>query len=453
MSDEFEGGCAHDKGKYDSSLVEDPIDIIDKIPVMANTVQPIWLSVEVPTALPAGKYSGTISMSAIKKYDLKITVNVLNHILPPASKWKYDLDLWQYPAPIAQMHNVPLWSKAHFDLIKPYYKALAKAGQKAITANIIEQPWGDGHVYFKDPTLIKWIKKKDSTWFYDFSLFDKYISFVMSCGINKRINCYSMITWDLSFIYFDEATGKNISVKVDPVTAQYSNFWAPMLQQFTKHLKQKGWFNITAIAMDERPIESMNAVIALLKNIDANWKVSLATDNFHPEIQKDIFDLSIASYLKIDDSVLTERKAVNKPTTFYTACKENHPGPYTFSPPAENTWLAWHAAFKGYTGYLFWAYNTWPPNPLQDARYSHYPSGTFFEFYPGPRSSIRFEKLIEGIQDFEKIRLLKEEFIKEGKLDNLNELNKILSGFEIRALDSISAGSLVEKGKEFLNKF
>ena len=205
--------------------------------------------------------------------------------------------------------------------------------------------------------------------------------------------------------------------------------------------------------MDERPIESMQAVIALLKSIDPNWKIALATDKFHPEIQKDIFDLSIASYLKIEDSVLQERKAASKPTTFYTACNENHPGPYTFSPPAENAWLAWHAAYKGYTGYLFWAFNTWPANPLQDARYGHYPSGTCFEFYPGPRTSIRFEKLIEGIQDFEKISILKKSFIKERRLDNLNELNKILAEFEIPNLDSVSAADMVEMGKKFLNKF
>ena len=48
----------------DSSLVEDPIDIIDKLPVQANTVQPIWLSVKVPADIPAGKYTGTVIVNA-----------------------------------------------------------------------------------------------------------------------------------------------------------------------------------------------------------------------------------------------------------------------------------------------------------------------------------------------------------------------------------------------------
>ena len=125
--------------------------------------------------------------------------------MPPAAEWKYDLDLWQSAASIAKVHDVPLWSDEHFDLMIPYFKILADAGQKPITANIIDQPWGKGHVYHDDPTLIYWTKKKDGSWSYDYNLFDRYISTLMNCGINQRINCYTMVTWDLSFIYFDEA--------------------------------------------------------------------------------------------------------------------------------------------------------------------------------------------------------------------------------------------------------
>jgi len=73
-------------------------------------VQPVWLSIRVPADIPAGKYEGTVIINAGKKHKLKITLNVLDHVLPPPSQWKYDLDLWQYPAPIARIHDVPLWS-------------------------------------------------------------------------------------------------------------------------------------------------------------------------------------------------------------------------------------------------------------------------------------------------------------------------------------------------------
>ena len=454
MSDEFTDGCSHGpQTKYDSSLVEDPIDIIDHIPVEANTVRPVWLSISVPGNIPAGKYSGTITIDAVQKFDLYISLTVLDHILPPPSGWKYDFDIWQYPAPVARIHNVPLWSDEHFKLMRGYFTYLASAGQKVITANIIEQPWGLDHVHFDDPTLIKWVKKKNGKWEYDFTLFDKYISFVMSCGITQRINCYSMITWDLSFIYFDEGSGKNKTIKLKPGSDEYRQFWLPMLKKFTTYLKQRGWFSKTAIAMDERPVESMQAIIALLKEVDPAWKVALAGDSYHPEIAGDIFDYCLASYLDFDPAVLKKRKTQGKPTTYYTACPEEYPNGHTFSPPAENVWIAWHAAQKGLTGYLWWAFNTWVSNPLLDARWRRYPAGDLFQFYPGPRTSIRFEKLIEGIQDFEKVRILKEKFLKEKNIANLKKLDDVIGIFQLDKLKTIPAAEMVNQAKTVLNSF
>jgi len=453
MSDDYGEGCAdRDLTMDDSLLVSDPIDIVDHLGVEANTVQPVWLSIQIPGDIPAGRYSGEIIIKADKDFPLEISLNILPHILPPPDQWEFDLDLWQYAAPIARIHNVELWSDEHFSLMRPYFVALANAGQKVITANIIEQPWGLTHVHFDDPSLIKWTRKSDGKWEYDFSLFDRYISFVMDCGITERINCYSMVTWDLGFIYFDEAAGRNVSVELRPGSSEYIAYWSGMIEVFTSHLKSKGWFSKTAIAMDERPIESMQSVIGLLRRIDPEWKIALAGDSYHPEIEEDIYDYCLASYLNFDDSVLIQRKALGKPSTFYTACNEKYPAGYTFSPPAENAWMGWHAAAKGYTGYLFWAYNTWVKNPLLDARWRRYPSGTLFQFYPGPRTSIRFEKLIEGIQAFEKIRILRAHYAEQDCNDKLKELDIALSIFELENLDHISAAEMIEEAGAVLNQ-
>jgi hypothetical protein len=225
-----------------------------------------------------------------------------------------------------------------------------------------------------------------------------------------------------------------------------------MIEQFTAHLKQKGWFSKTAIAVDERPVESMQAIIRLLKSVDPAWRVALAGDTYHPEIEEDIYDYCLASYLDFGEEVLKKRKAAGKPTTFYTACVEEYPNSYTASPPAENTWLAWYAAVKGLTGYLFWAYNTWVTDPLHDSRWRRYPAGELFQFYPGPRTSIRFEKLREGIQDFEKIRILREKFTSSGKTKTLQQLNDALAAFQLNKLKTIPAADILEQGKKVLTR-
>ncbi len=451
ITDEFAAGCGYRKpADFDSSLAEDAIDIISHIPVKANTVQPIWLSIKVPQGAAAGNYKGSISVKADKTYTLHYTVKVIDRTLPSPGKWTFDLDLWQHPAAIARVHGVPLWSDKHFELMKPYYTLLAGAGQKNITASIMDEPWG--HQTFDDfPGLIKWTKRRDGSWIYDYSLFDKYISFVMSCGINKRINCYTMVAWALSFRYFDETAGKDTTLKAPIGSAEYTVHWTSMLKDFTKHLKSKGWFDITTIAMDERPMKDMQVVIALLKSIDAGWKIALA-GNYHPEIEKDMFDYCLASNQQFDEAILKERIAKGKPSTYYTCCVEPYPNGFTFSPPAEHVWIGWYAAAKGFTGYLRWAYNSWVADPLRDSRFRSWPAGDTYQVYPGPRTSIRFEKLIEGIQDFEKIKLMQKMFTAKGDTQSLKKLDEVLQQFSIEKLKTIPAEAMVQRAKMILNE-
>lgn len=452
ITDEFKDGCGYRKPQdFDSSLVADPINEMALSAVQKkNTVQPLWVSINVPSNIPAGNYTGTIAVKADKYYRLQLTIQVLDKTLPPPAQWKFNLDFWQHPAAIARVHNVKLWSDAHFAAMKKYYTMLANAGQKNITASIVNEPWG--HQTYDDyPGLVKWIKMKDGNWMYDYSLFDKYISFVMSCGINQRINCYSMVPWKIAFQYYDEQIGKDTAFTGKIGSDEYNVFWSSMLKDFTKHLKQKGWFSITAIAMDERPMEAMQAVIKLLKEIDNGWKIALAGD-YHADIEKDVFDYCIASRLDFPNDVLQQRSKQGKLSTWYTCCTEKYPNGFTFSPPAEHVWIGWYTAAKNMNGYLRWAYNSWTKNPLQDSRFTAWPAGDTYQVYPGPITSIRFEKLIEGIQDFEKINVLKEQYKKAGQQNKLSELEAVLAKFDIEKLSTQSAEEMVMDAKNVLNK-
>ncbi len=450
-TDAFGKGCgARKTTDFDSSLVADVVDTTAFMAVASNTAQPVWVSITIPQNAASGKYTGTVTVQADQTFQLPISVKVLDHVLPSPSEWQFDLDLWQHPAAIARVHNVPLWSAEHYRLMKPYYTMLASAGQKNITTSIIHEPWN--HQTYDDfPSLIKWTKRKDGGWVYDYTLFDQYVSFVMSCGINQRINCYSMVPWKMSFQYFDEASGKDTFVVAKTGSPEYNAHWGRMLKDFTRHLKQKGWFGKTAIAMDERPMKDMQAVITLLKSIDKNWKITLAGD-YHAEIEKDIYEYCVASKWQLESEVLQRRKAQQKPTTYYTCCVEAYPNGFTFSPPAEHVWIGWYAAAKGFTGYLRWAYNSWVADPLQDSRFRTWPAGDTYQVYPGPRTSIRFEKLIEGIQDFEKIRILRQKFTQANNKTKLDALNQLLAVYEIQALANTPAAEMVKTTKAALNE-
>ncbi|GEO02914.1 hypothetical protein AAE02nite_05780 [Adhaeribacter aerolatus] len=434
------------------SLEADVIDNAKASPIAANTTQPVWLSISIPADAPAGVYKGAVRVIEGKNEilgNLDYSVEVINRTLPAPKQWQYHLDLWQNPDAIARMHQVEKWSDDHLKVMKPYMESLANAGQKVITTTLIHDPW-NSQTYDVYSSMIKWTRKKNGSWSYDYTIFDKWVSYMMALGIDRVIECYSMIPWNLKFYYYDEALGKETVLVAEPGTPEYNAHWQPMLADFAKHLKKKGWFNKTTIAMDERPMVAMQKAIAVIKGADKDFKISLA-GNYHPEIEKDLFDYCVASNQKIDEKTMQARKKAGSITTFYTCCAEGFPNTFTFSPLAESAWLAWHAANKGYDGYLRWAFNSWPQNPLQDSRFGKWSSGDTYFIYPQNRSSIRFERLIEGIEDFEKIRILKEEFKRKDQPKKLQQLDTILAGFEIDALKTQPAGPMLTQAQQVLN--
>jgi hypothetical protein len=443
-------GCGIDTtAAAHKELVADGIDYVAQKDVSAFTTQPVWITVAVPRNAIPGNYAGVLYVNANgKTHTLNYKVQVKQFTLLPPTQWAFHLDLWQNPYAVARMYNVKEWSKEHFDKMRPYMQMLANAGQKTITVSMIYDPWR-GQTFDIYRSMIKWTKMKDGNWAYDYSIFDQWVSFMQSLGINKLINCYTMVPWNNKFYYFDEVLQRDTLLIAKTGTPEYEAHWRPMLAAFVQHLKQKGWYNKTAIAMDERPLEDMQKVISLVRSVDKDIKISLA-GSYHNEISNDVYDYCIASAEKFDSGVLRKRIDAGLPTTYYTYCYEGRPNTFTFSPPAESAWLGWYAANKQFNGYLRWAYNCWPRNPMQDSRFSTWSAGDTYFVYPGG-SSIRFERLIEGIQDYEKIRLLKAMYKDQpAKLQPLLDVIKI---FETEALQAQPAAEQLQKAKAVLNAY
>lgn len=458
MTDELNkdkrGTCGYrpDHTLFDSSVVADVIDLNATQVLNARETRPLWVTVQVPRQLKPGVYRGQIRFASPDKKiaPLSIELKVVNRELPAPKDWAFRLDLWQNPYAVARYHQVPVWSKEHFDAMRPVMEILANAGQKIITASIMHKPWGgQTEDYFE--SMVMRIKTLDGRWVYDYAVFDKWVEFMMSVGIDQQINCYTMIPWDLSFRYFDQATNSMQAVKAGVGTPEYVDYWQPFLIDFARHLKTKGWFDITMIAMDERPKEAMRKAIRIIREADPAYKIALA-GNYHEEIEADIDDYCVASGQFFPENVLRERRNKGMSSTYYTCCSEAYPNTFTFSPPAEAAWLGWYAAAKDFDGYLRWAYNSWTIDPLRDSRFRAFGGGDCYLVYPAGRSSIRMERLIEGIQAYEKVRILKEKYAKEKNAYKLKVLDDLLKDFEIGRLASEPAATMVNKARTALNK-
>lgn len=447
-------GQRQDKSEWGEVLVADVLDLKESMNIPAGRKQPVWMTVNVPSNAKPGKYRGklTVSSSNAKSRSLPVELIVSDHILPPDSDWTFHLDLWQNPYSVARYENVPLWSDAHFEAMRPVMKMLAEAGQKSVTTTIMNRPW-NGQTEDAFGSMVTKIRRIDGTWLYDYTIFDRWVEFMFSLGIDKQINCYSMIPWALEFDYYDQATSSNTTIQATPGSQEYNEYWGSFIADFARHLKSKGWFEKTMIAMDERPMESMQAVLSLIRNIEPGFKISLA-GNYHEPINYEIADFSegFAPKKEFPESAKAKRKELGLTTTIYTCCAEAHPNMFVISDPDEAAWLGWFAQAEGYDGYLRWAYNSWTLDPLTDTRFRTWPAGDCFVVYPGGRGSVRFSKLVEGIQDFEKVRILRAQWQKEGNEAKLAQLTEVLKPFTSDKILEEGPAKALAAAKSFLDK-
>ncbi len=453
IADDF-GGCGkRTKTQENAHLVADCFEEAHSITMDEKTTRGIWFNIDIPEETHGGIYKSDVTVKSDGKdiKTLSLTVHVMNRILPGPDEWKYHLDLWQNPYAVSRIHNVELWSDHHFEKMKPLYEMLAGVGQKCITTSILHTPWG-GQTYDPFGSMIKRTLNTDGTWNFDYSIFDEWVEFMMDLGIKKQINCYSLIPWGNQLWYYDEITRQDTFIVATASSPEFTNYWKPFLIDFSQHLKSKGWYDITTIAMDERPMKDMQKAIKLIAEY-SGLKVTSAA-NYNPGLSGEIYDLSIGSGHILPKKVLEQRKSNRQITTYYVCCVEPYPNNFTFSPPSEGVWQGWFTYAKNLDGFLRWAYNSWVEDPMQDTRFRQWSSGDTFFVYPGAKSSIRFEKLREGIQDYEKLAIVVEELRKLNTPEaskKLVQINSLLTEFEIESIRNKGTEPLILRAKNLLN--
>ena len=448
ITDDFTS-CGNNSMAYPTWLVADVIDQDKPHAVPAMETRPVWCTIEVPRDIEAGEYTTALEVvdeSGNVVKSLALNVNVDSHSLPTVAEQKFHLDFWQQPYAVSRYYGVERWSDEHFEALRPYLAALGRAGQRVVTAILFYEPWGEQTHDLFDP-MVQTTKKSNGTWEYDYTVFDKYVELCAEYGITKQINCFSMLPWDMSFRYFDEASNSYKNLTTTYSSTEYRDLWTSFLTAFKAHLQQKGWFEKTNIAVDERGEAAMLKAYEIANTL--GFKMALA-GNYHSSLCDILHDkcVQLGQEHHITAAQLADRKAKNRVTTFYTSCANSEPNIYTNSYPAEAAYLPIYAAKMNLDGYLHWSWMNWDEDPLTDSRYRKFGSGDTYCYYPGNRSSVRFERLIEGIHQYEKIQILREEY--SDNADMLYKLNALLGRFT-GSVAGENCAALVDDLEDFLN--
>ncbi|HYC29339.1 MAG TPA: glycoside hydrolase domain-containing protein [Chitinophagaceae bacterium] len=388
-------------------LMPDRFEAFDRFDLPGRTLRPVWVSLDIPGTAEAGTYNGTIEVRSEKQFStLNISIHVQQQLLPEPALWKHRLDLWQNPWVVAWENNITPWSDDHKSLLKKHLKLYADAGGTFITTYAVHSPWADNS-YMIEGGMIEWIKQGNGKWKFDYKIFDEYVELCMSVGINEAITIYSPVPWGSRFRYMDEQTGNYVYESWPPESKAFEEHWNIFLTDLKKHLEQKGWFNKTYLGINENEMSQTLAAINMVKKHSPKWKITYAGD-WHANLDPLLDDYCFLYGKEPDVNAVKQRTAKGKTTTWYVCCNPAVPNNFVFSPPVEGRWQGWYSAAHGYSGFLRWAYDAWPADAMRDARHVFWPSGDSYLVYPGGNSCIRFEKMREGIVDYEKISILKE---------------------------------------------
>ena len=389
----------------------DMLDTLSRYDMPARTARPVWVTIDVPRDAAAGTYrtSVTVTYNGRGKQVLPLELEVVDHVLPTPDKWDYHLDLWQHPAAVARAQGLEVWSDEHFEAMEPVMKRLADAGQKVVTATLNKDPWNH-QCYDAYESMIRWTKHKDGSWSYDYAVFDRWVQFMLDLGIDREVNCYSMVPWNCELEYYDEAKEQMVTVKAEPGTPIFPKIWTPFLKDFKAHLEDKGWLEFTNIAMDERSPEAMQAAADVLMACAPEMGFALADNHASYKKFTMMRDVCVAMRQStVSQEDIDMRREKGHYTTFYICCSPSFPNTFSTSQPYEAEIMGWYNVAHDYDGMLRWAYNSWAADPQYDSRYGGWTSGDTYFVYPYNRSSVRFERLRDGIEVAEMVRQLRRE--------------------------------------------
>jgi len=428
-------------------LVPDLLDPVSRFDVPASTTRPLWITVDIPRMTKPGTFSGTLQLKADNglAWPLQLNLEVQGGTVPQPANWNCRVDFWQNPWAVAHQHRVIPWSEAHLAILRQHLRVLADMGQTYVSTYITHSPWKDD-TYVADGTMVEWIREADGSFTFDYRIFDTYVELAMSSGINDAISCFTMVPWEDRVRYLDKASGEYRWVKWATNSPEYEKFWRLLLKDLRQHLVQRKWFSKTYLEVNERSLEDTLRAVKVARADSPDWKVTYA-GNYHPELENVIDDLCTLIANETPASQIATRRERRQTNTFYVCCTPAFPNNFPFSPPAENVWMGWHAAAMGFDGFLRWAWDNWPEDPMRDARHVRFPAGDTFLVYPGPRYSIRLERLREGFVDFEKLHITKRQLAgskSEEARRVAAELDRALAAFSWDHVKSTNASTVVQ---------
>lgn len=360
--------------------------------------QPFLVKVFIPRNAKPGLYSGKIFIVTEEgNISIPLRLKVFPATLP--DRLPIFVTNWFNTRAIATFHNIPEWSEDFWKILRLYAKEMRRGHQ-----NVVLTPL----------SLINIWREEDGKLTFDFSEFDRWVELFLAEGFERlelsHLGGRTTGEWECPTFTLpprsaiDRATGQTIEVPLEE-----------FLPQLQRHLQEKGWLDRTLMHIGDEPI---------MVNV-ASWREqSTFAHRYAPKLKRidaiHVPATELAGYLEVfvpqlnylvewlDTYKEIQRKGLE--LWFYTAWVPQ--GKFLNRlldyPLIKSRLLPWCGFLYGVTGWLHWGLNFWT-SELKDMGFA---PGDNWILYPGkfgPRSSLRWEAMRDGFEDFALLSMLPRE--------------------------------------------
>ncbi len=398
----------------------------------ANKTQSLWVTLGIPADAQAGEYRAQIVVKEGRSEVARapFTLRILRAVVPPKQTLKVTNWFYLSDRQLRGFYGVKQLSEDWWTLLGNTGRVLADHHQNMIVTPLTG-------FYFSKLALIG-ARPGAAGLEYDFSNFDRWVDTFQKAGVIGYIEGSHVLRREddpddpapLKVDVFILENGKAVLEGLPPDDPQAVEGLRSMLAALYQHLKDKGWLDIyyqhILDEVDDREMATYQKYAAL---VHAAMPGVRTMDAVHARRNLDLYEKSCDIWVPVlgsfDDVVPRLRRHVKNggEVWFYTCLFPT--GKYAnrfidFS-LVKTRLLQWFNCRYDLPGVLHWGGNYWSPDPMNDTQpaigsgwaASLLPSGDAFITYPDPshksiHSSIRFEAMREGIEDYELLRELEE---------------------------------------------
>ena len=209
--------------------------------IPANSCQPLWVTLRVPPDAAPGTYKGSLKVSAqgMDPVTLPIEARVFGWRVP-ARAFQTVVGMEQYPHSIAEHYKVPLWSDEHFRLMEPSLRQMGRAGNDWLFIPVISfTEFGN-----LQDSMVRGTLRKDGSLHFDTKLVGRYLDLVAKHLGRPRVLCFVVMMGargnPAEMQVLDQATGKQVKLDLTPKSPRYQSAWKTLATTIYNLMKSKG---------------------------------------------------------------------------------------------------------------------------------------------------------------------------------------------------------------------